>query len=190
MPSFPSIRLDQVRRAAGACLLAATLLPALGACSRREIRPEDLPYCPTPSLVNGLERAEGKAPDGQTLWTAQLTHLGGNCSPREFDYLVDINLTVDLRSSPERPPGPVQLTYFVAVTSPDGTVIDKQTFPVILEPGNTGRATRLETLRQRLPLEQDNAPAHWTVLIGFEPTADQIRARSAEPTQPAQPASP
>jgi hypothetical protein len=164
-------------------ILAAVSLLGLAACSGDDDAPLPMassePYCPRPTLVTDLQLSEGRTPDGQAAWTATLDDLRSDCEAREFDYLVDLEVTVDLRSGPGYAGGPVQVDYFVAVTTDTGEVVDKQTFPVILQPGrNERRAMRRETLRQRLPYTHDGQPAIWSVLVGFEPTEQQVRDRT------------
>jgi hypothetical protein len=184
-------------------IAALTILLGLAACSGDDDAPavSSEPYCPRPTIVSELQQTEGPSVDGQVTWAARLTNLASICDSREFDYTVEMDVTIDLRTSPAYAGGAVNLAYFVAVATPSGEVIDKQTFPVILEPARgERRALRRETLRQRLPLtyggdrEAGAERATWSVLVGFEPTAAQVRERteappSADATAPAAPGS-
>ncbi|HWL71132.1 MAG TPA: hypothetical protein VNS22_22510 [Geminicoccus sp.] len=161
---------------------AAALLLGLTGCSGGDDAPRPTassePYCPRPTLVADLAVSEGRSADGQAAWTATLGDLRSSCEAREFDYLVDFDVTVDLRTGPGYAGDRVQVDYFVAVTTDTGEVVDKQTFPVILQPGRNERRTmRRETLRQRLPFTHQDQPAIWSVLVGFEPTEQQVRDR-------------
>jgi hypothetical protein len=160
-------------------LSAAALVVGLSACSSDEPPSvSSTPYCPRPSLVADLQSTRHTAEDGREAWTARLGGIAANCEPREFDYLVDMDVTIDLETGPAFDRAPVQLTYFVAVATDTGEVVDKQIFPVVMQPGrNERRALRRETLRQRLPVSYQDQPAIWSVLVGFEPTAQQVRDR-------------
>ncbi|HEX2525534.1 MAG TPA: hypothetical protein VHL31_04420 [Geminicoccus sp.] len=164
-------------------LPALAVLLGLAACSSDEQQSvvSQGPYCPKPSIVADLNQTEMRAADGQVEWTARLANLASICDAREFDYTVEMDVVVDLRTGPAFRPGPVNLAYFVAVATPTGEVIDKQSFVVILEPGrNERRALRRETLRQRLPLSYQGERTTWSVLVGFEPTSQQVRDRTEE----------
>ena len=90
-----------------------------------------------------------------------------------------MDVTIDLETAAAFEPGPVQVAYFVAVATAGGDVIDKQTFPVVLEPTRGERTVlRRETLRQRLPVTYQDQPAAYSILIGFEPTPQQVRDRT------------
>ena len=159
---------------------AVAILLGLAACSSAdETVVRSQPYCPKPSIVSELQQTDRVATDGRIEWTARLGSLSSICDPLEFDYSVEMDVTVDLTTGPAFQGGAVNLAYFVAVATPSGEVIDKQTFPVVLEPGrNERRAMRRETLRQRLPVTSQGERTSWTVLIGFEPTAEQVRERT------------
>ncbi|WP_157505595.1 hypothetical protein [Geminicoccus roseus] len=170
-------------------LLAAAVVLGLGACSSDNAGfGSTAPYCPRPTLVADLQSTEKGDETGQLAWTARLGDLASICDPREFDYFVEMDVTVDLRTGPAFDGSPVQLAYFVAVTNESGEVVDKQTFPVVMQPGrNERRALRRETLRQRLPRTYQDEPAIWSVLVGFEPTAQQVRDRTGEAPATAEP---
>ena len=163
-------------------LSAAVLLLGLPACSKDAASPvpgTSGPYCPQPTLVADLQTTQGGIKDGQPTWTARLAGLASNCDPQEFDYVTEMDVTIDLETTASFEPGSVQLAYFVAVATPGGEVIDKQTFPVVLEPARGERTVlRRETLRQRLPVTYQNQPAAYSILIGFEPTPQQVRDRT------------
>lgn len=169
----------------------AALGLGLAACSSEEpFVASSEPYCPRPALVADLQATEHREEDGQLAWTARLTDLASICEPREFDYRVEMDVTIDLATGPAFQGGPVQLDYFVAVTTLSGDVIDKQTFPVVIEPGRNQRtALRRETLRQQLPVKYQDQPEIWSILVGFEPTSQQIRDRT-EPLPAIDPAAP
>jgi hypothetical protein len=161
-------------------LSAVALVLGLSACSS-DAPPSagSTPYCPRPSLVADLQSTRHTAEDGREAWTARLGGIASDCDPREFDYLVDMDVTIDLETGPAFDGAPVHLTYFVAVATDTGEVVDKQVFPVVMQPGrNERRALRRETLRQRLPVTYQDQPAIWSVLVGFEPTAQQVRDRT------------
>jgi hypothetical protein len=184
MPSVGDSR-NRVKMSTYRSLPALALLLGLAACASDEQQAgvDTGPYCPKPSLVSDLRQTQATAPDGQLEWTAQLADLASICEPREFDYSLEMDVTVDLRTGPAFRRTPVNLSYFVAVATPTGEVIDKQTFLVILEPGrNERRALRRETLRQRLPVTYQGERTTWSVLVGFEPTSQQIRERTEDPT--------
>jgi hypothetical protein len=161
-------------------LSAAALVLGLSACSGEEPPAiSSTPYCPRPTLVADLQSSRHAAEDGRAVWTARLSGMASNCDPREFDYMVEMDVTIDLETGPAYDGAPVQLAYFVAVTTDTGEVVDKQTFPVVMQPGrNERRVLRRETLRQRLPVTYQDQPAIWSVLVGFEPTAQQVRDRT------------
>ena len=182
--AWPWRRRYRVKMNAIRALSAIGLLLGLAACSRGDqagspVPGTEGPYCPRPTLVSDLQSSESRDKAGQVEWTARLAGLNATCDPMEFDYVIAMDVTIDLETGPAFKGGPVQLAYFVAVATESGQVIDKQTFPVVVEPARNEREVlRRETLRQRLPVKYQDQPAAYSILIGFEPTPQQVRDRT------------
>lgn len=147
----------------------ARLLPGGGA----------VPSCPEVGLLAeaaGLSHF-GVAPaqPDNLHYQASLRFVDGSCRFEQGHVQLDYAVDVLLRPGPRLTQNRVDLNYFVAVVSPDGSILQRQRFhaPLILNGGEARLGTR-EQLSQRLPIARPEEAAQYKIVIGFELTEAQL----------------
>ncbi len=159
-------------RLAAAGLVAA----ALAACSGDD--PPPPPICPEVGIINGLEDFDREAADGsgQLAYRAAMENVDGACRAEGRDLVVEIAIDLIVRPGPAAPAGVVELPYFVAISAPDGSMIDRQDFVASVSvPRGTRRGGVTETFSQRF-FGREAGATQYQVLFGFElPEAEALR---------------
>ncbi len=126
--------------------------------------------CPKVAIVYGLDTLSPVEQGGRALPAeAQLLGLQGSCS--YDDTGLELAYSVDVVVKPTAPMGPttVELPYFVAVSAPDGTVIDKQVFTARIEIDGSGKpAGSREQIAQTLKGVGPEQGPSYRVVVGFE----------------------
>ncbi len=125
--------------------------------------------CPKVAVVYGLDTVAPVASNGAALpLEARLEGLRGSCgyddAGLELDYSVDVVLV---------PAAPIDRTavtlpYFVAVTDPDGRVLDKRVFTARISVEGARPAGSRERISQRLEAVGPEDGPGYRILIGFE----------------------
>jgi len=172
-----------VIRATAVLGIAAALLAAAGlaACSSGRNEPPPA-LCPRVAIINGLESLERPLLDGSDgiAYRAALENIDGRCRPVDGDLVVDIAIDVVVNPGQGREGRLVELPYFVAVSAPNGDVLDRQDFvaKINLAPGaRSGGVT--ETFSQRFAGLGEGA-AGYQVLFGFAlPPEEALRQRES-----------
>lgn len=164
---------DPVRRATRWCragrgpALAVALGYFLAACASS---PEPVAVrCPKVAIVYGLDSVEPLETGGRSLPAeARLQGLQGSCG---YDTAgLELDYSLDILVQPRAPLGPTSVTlpYFVAVSAPDGRIIDKQVFTARIALEGEAPAGSRERIAQTLEgVGPDDGPGY-RVLIGFE----------------------
>ena len=113
-----------LRQTLGACVAAGIL----AGCSGND--PPPPPLCPEVGIINGLEDLEQQAADGsgQLAYRAAMENLDGACKAEGGDLAVEIAIDLVVQPGPAAPAGIIELPYFVAISAPDGRVLDRQDF--------------------------------------------------------------
>ncbi len=126
--------------------------------------------CPKVAIVYGLDTLSPVEQGGRALPAeARLLGLQGSCG--YDDAGLELAYSVDIIVKPTAPIGPttVELPYFVAVSAPDGTVIDKQVFTARIEIDGSGKpAGSREQIAQTLEGVGPEQGPMYKVLVGFE----------------------
>jgi hypothetical protein len=158
-------------------LIAVAVLP-MGCTGGEE---PAAPLCPRVAIISGLESLERAATDGsgEIAYRAALESIDGRCRPDGDDLAVDITIDVVVQPGPDLTDRLIELPYFVAVSAPNGDVLDRQDFVarVTLAPGvRSGGVT--ETFSQRF-LGQEQGASGYQVLFGFTlPPDEALRQRN------------
>jgi hypothetical protein len=165
-----------MRIALGACMLAATL----AGCSGTSAPPA--PLCPNVGVIAGLESVERQASDGsgRVAYHAAMENVDGACRADGNDLLVDITVDLVVQPGPGLGGTLVELPYFVAVSAPNGDVLDRQDYVgKINVPRGTRSAGVTETFTQRFVGRRDGASGY-QVLFGFDlPQGEALRQRES-----------
>lgn len=141
------------------------------------------PLCPRVAIISGLESLEREATygSGEIAYRAALENIDGRCRPDGDDLAVDITIDVVVQPGPALTDRLIELPYFVAVSAPNGDVLDRQDFVarVTLAPGaRSGGVT--ETFSQRF-LGQEQGASGYQVLFGFTLPPDEALRQRNEP---------
>ncbi len=164
-------------RAARMRFLAPALLALLLAgCSGDDTPPP--PLCPEVGIINGLEDLE-QPPDaaaGDLAYRAALENLDGGCRVEGDDLVVEIALDAVVQPGPAMAGGIVELPYFVAISAPDGKLLDRQDFVArVTVPSGARRGGVTETFGQRFVGRAAGAGGY-QVLFGFAlPESEALR---------------
>jgi hypothetical protein len=151
------------RRALGACVVAGLL----AGCSGDDAPPPAL--CPEVGIINGLENLEQRAADdsGQLAYRAAMENLEGACRTEGGDLAVEIALDLIVQAGPAEPAGIIELPYFVAISAPDGRLLDRQDFVArVTIPSGAPRGGVTETFSQRF-VGREGGAIGYQVLFGF-----------------------
>jgi hypothetical protein len=159
--------------------LGAILIATLAGCGGNSAPPPQL--CPRVAIISGLESIERPGSgSGEMTYRGALENIDGQCRPEGDDLLVDIAIDVVAQAAPGQGNRTIELPYFVAVSAPNGDVLDRQDFVarVDLPPGaRSGGVT--ETFSQRFVGLEGGAPGY-QVLFGFAlPEDEALRQRES-----------
>lgn len=162
--------------------VAAALV--LAACSRAATPPT--PYlCPRVAIINGLESLEHRAPapaSGEVDYRAALENIDGSCRPEGGDLVVGITVDLVVQPAAGLANRLVEVPYFVAVSAPNGDVLDRQDFvaKVNLAPGaRSGGVT--ESFSQRFVGRGETGATGYQVLFGFALPDDEALRQRQQP---------
>lgn len=158
----------------GAGLAASGLLLGITGCSGSSSPPA--PLCPKVGIISGLEHEEHTAADGQTVYRAVMENVDGACQTEGGDLVVEIAIDVVVQPGPALTQTLVELPYFVAVSEPGGSMLDRQDYVARVEvPRGARRAGVTETFRQRF-LGRETGANGYEVLFGLTlPEAEAMR---------------
>ena len=152
-----------LRQTLGACVAAGIL----AGCSGND--PPPPPLCPEVGIINGLEDLEQQAADGsgQLAYRAAMENLDGACKAEGGDLAVEIAIDLVVQPGPAAPAGIIELPYFVAISAPDGRVLDRQDFVArVTVPSGARRGGVTETFSQRF-VGREAGATDYQVLFGF-----------------------
>lgn len=174
-------------------VLALCLLPLLSACEMTDQMAKSfkgtsdeeiaaLPSCPETGMMPGADRipvfygANGKPAEGDVAVTGVLGKLSGGCS---FDKPGEAEMEIAISFLAERGPKGVALReqplpYFIAVLSPDETVLQRAAFSTTVDFDNAGRAFAKEEHDIRVPVPTREAAGAYKVVVGFQLTPEQL----------------
>lgn len=165
-----------------ALLPAAALLLAgmLAGCGGSRSAAAPTPLCPRVAIINGLGSLEQPATGGgEPAYRAALENIDGACRPDGNDLAVDVTIDVTVQPGPAlRGGGQVEVPYFVAVSAPNGDVLDRQDFVARIDiaPGARSGGVK-ESFSQRF-VGQKQGAAGYQVLFGFAlPEGEALRQR-------------
>lgn len=144
--------------------------------------------CPQASIVPELARyntfTDERKPTAASLISgAQIRTIESKCQYGPQSVTVDIKLAFDGHLGPAaRTLGPspsLAYPYFVAVTSPSGTILAKEVFAANMNYAGQPSQTYTESMRQIIPIPSKTAGEQFKVLAGFQLSEDQLRHNRA-----------
>jgi hypothetical protein len=149
--------------------MALLLGGALAGCASGGDTAAPTALCPRVAIISGLDSLEqAGSGSGEVAYRAALENITGRCRPDGNDLAVDIAVDVTVQPGPGLAGGgQVDLPYFVAVSAPNGDVLDRQDYVarIDLAPGaRSGGVT--ETFSQRF-VGQKQGASGYQVLFGF-----------------------
>lgn len=104
-----------------------------------------------------------------------LSNVTGTCIYDSTGAHVDLYLTVGGERGPAMQGSQADYQYFVAVASPDRTILAKQVFDTAVTfNGGAARAGSRENVVETIPLPTDRDAGGYSVLVGFQLTQDQL----------------
>src|SRR5689334_4480127 len=107
----------------GGGVVVAGLLLGLSACSGSSSPPA--PLCPQVGIISGLEHQEHTAENGETIYRAAMENVEGACQSDGNDLVVEIAIDVVVQPGPALAQTLVELPYFVAISEPGGSMLDR-----------------------------------------------------------------
>ena len=152
---------------------------ALGGCAGDKAPPP--PLCPKVGIINGLENFERQAADGRAA-CLPCGHGArrGWLWARERRSGREISLDLIVEPGTAYAGGVTELPYFVAISAPDGTVIDRQDFVATVSvPTRARRGGVTDTFSQRF-VGRAGGATQYQVLFGFTlPEDEALKQRNA-----------
>jgi len=164
--------------------IAVAALSALSSCGPQ--RNAFAPACPAPLLplqLSDLTRYRaGAGATGKDLseleLQGRLTAINGDCSAGSKGQLNStIQITMEMTRGPALAGRRAEVQVFVAVSA-DSTIIDKQTYPVLVEfPANLDRVTLTSPpIDITLPVTAERTGAAYDIIAGFQLSPDELAA--------------
>ncbi|MGB4056779.1 MAG: hypothetical protein WBK77_01705 [Alphaproteobacteria bacterium] len=139
--------------------------------------------CPQTEIVAELgtlnEFTDNAKPGSKNLVSnAHIAKVDAKCAFSSQSVTLDLKLTIDGTLGPaghKNAKPSFTYPYFVAVTSPIGTILAKEVFTASLAyDAGMDNQTYTETMRQIIPIPNKDAAAKYKVLIGFQLTPEQL----------------
>ncbi|MEI8393670.1 MAG: hypothetical protein WCF85_02965 [Rhodospirillaceae bacterium] len=136
--------------------------------------------CPKVGIVRGANMVTlfGPGPGRKpvdVVGRGLIADYSGNCTYDNSGVTVDVSLALVGERGPATTGGPLPLTYFVAVSAPDGTVVTKQEFSTTIDFTSGGpRAGSREDLSPHIPLPKGQNAGGYQLLVGFQLTPEQL----------------
>ncbi len=140
-----------------------------------------------PDLGSFTEFTDNTKPGARNLVsTARISAIESKCQYSSQSVTVDIRLAFDGTLGPAGRSGAgggnptFSYPFFVAVTSPAGTILAKEVFAANMM-YNTGTDTQTysETMRQIIPVPSKQAGGHYKILAGFQLAPEQLNYNRA-----------
>jgi len=161
-------------------VLAPALLAALvlGGCSSfggDNVHKTDL-ACPKVGIVRDANSVTlfrpgpGRGP-ADVVARGLVADYSGNCTYDSTGVTVDVSLALVAERGPALVGTQVPLTYFVAVSTPDGTLVTKQEFATTVDFPASGPR---EDLQPHIPLPEKQDARGYQLLVGFQLSPDQL----------------
>ncbi|HET8726519.1 MAG TPA: hypothetical protein VFO41_03320 [Alphaproteobacteria bacterium] len=164
-----------------ACGLACTL--GLVACGGDDVvvgGPGQPTGCPEVRIVGDTaEVTQFRDGPGRDLTDVEargvIADFSGECTYGDEDVTVDLNLVIGAEKGPAAATDSARFDYFVAVTDPQQTILNKELFETELTfEGGAVRTAVVEELQLSIPLDQIGDGSFYEVLVGFQMTPDQL----------------
>jgi hypothetical protein len=150
---------------------------ALGACS---LFGSDEPRaCPRIGIIgDAAELTRYRAGDARDitdqLYTAQIADAIGTCRFDRASANVELRVALVAERGAAMTDQVAEIEYFVAVTGPEDDILAKENFRTALDFAGRNRAGVAEELTQRIPMPEDADASRYSVLVGFQLTADEL----------------
>lgn len=166
-----------------------------GASARTHDGPAQAIACPSVKVMEELRglvefQDPAKPSDKTEIARASITDVQARCAISnnlsvELDISVDSTLGPKARLKESDKPN-FAFPYFVAVISPEGSVIAKEIFAASMsfEKGEN-KLSRTETITQHIPLPEGDAMPAYSILVGFQLSEEQLAFNRAQPILPA-----
>lgn len=160
----------------GAVALVATVW--LAGCSW--LQGDNRTACPVATIVpDAASITQFRPGAGQDLSDivshGTLSNVSGTCIYDSTGAHVDLYLTVGGERGPALQGNQASYQYFVAVASPDRTILAKRVFDTAVAfSGGAVRAGSRENVVETIPLPKDRDAGGYSVLVGFQLTQDQL----------------
>lgn len=179
-------RLIPRRAKAAPAAAGLTALVVLAGCASDD-RPARL-VCPPAVIPQESAQLVAFQGGGRDLtdvrFDLQVTDVALTCALERDDDARTLETELGVRFTAEKGPanreGLAQGRYFVAVTGPDGELLTRQSFDIELElPGNQTRVAEAQYLSPTIPVAEGAATDAYTIYVGLELTAEQLRFNRA-----------
>jgi hypothetical protein len=141
-------------------------------------KPEADFSCPTTGMVEDASRVTVMAADAKSIAAeGAITGYNGTCSFKNKDT-ADMELVLPFavrKGAGGQDLKEIELPYFVAVLSPDETILQRQAFTTKIEFDDTGHGLGSETHRIQIPGATGETAYKYKVVVGFALTQDQLK---------------
>lgn len=150
-----------------------------GCASEPETRP-----CPRAVVLNDAARQvkfNGQGRDlTDVLFEAEITTGNLVCEYDENVLDVDLEVNVVASRGPANTDRLANITYFIAVSQTDQTVLAREEFDITIPfPGNRTRVSGMEEIGQVITLPQGMDGGDYVIYVGLELTRDEIEYNRA-----------
>lgn len=141
--------------------------------------------CPPVRIMDDLkmsiEFTDMSAPSAATeMGRLSMSDLKVNCDVAGDEMIVEMDIGFDGKLGPkarwkENDQASFAYPYFVAVTSPDGTVMSKEVFAASVSYGAKENDIRqVETIHQTMPIRSGDDVSRYAIVLGFQLSDEQL----------------
>lgn len=161
--------------------LTVCLLPFLAACASDE-KKETPRGCPQVAILRALDTIEDYGSDtvdpSNLVATGKMNKVEGRCAYEEKGVDVAFGLEMSAEKGPRLGGNKISFPFFVSVLKPDDSVVGKELMTVEFTFADGAKtATYDQPLHVFLPLAEDEDASSFRVLLGYQLTQAQVKAK-------------
>ena len=131
-----------------------------------------------PELADYTDFNDNAAPSSRTMIShAQMNNLQSQCQFGPQSVTVDVKINFDGALGPQGSTGgkpSYSYPFFVAITSPAGTILAKEVFAANMAYDSGSQQTHQESMRQIIPVPNKDTAQSYKILAGFQLSPQQL----------------
>ncbi|MDD3181444.1 MAG: hypothetical protein PHD48_01355 [Alphaproteobacteria bacterium] len=160
-------------------------IPFLSACASDGQDKTPPRHCPQVAILRSVEKMEDYGSDAidpsNLVAIGYMNKIEGGCDYNDKGVDVTFNLKMTANKGLRLGGDKVSFPFFVSVLKPDESVLGKELMTASFSFAEGTKVTELvQPLHVFLPLTEEEDAANFRVLVGYQLTEDQIKAKRSE----------